>query len=148
MSTASQTRRYPDAPPSALARLRARLQRERWLTSIGLGIGLFAVYWGNLREIGAGDTLPATLLPTAIWRGDGLALNRFASLWAGNLPWYVVEKRGQIVSCYPLTPGLLAVPRWCRRSCCSTTGGRIGNRRRPSSTPRTWRRTAPPSSSR
>ena len=68
------------------------------------------MYWVNLREIGAGDTIPATLLPTAIWRGDGLALNRFASLWAGNLPWYVVEKRGQIVSCYPLTPGLLAVP--------------------------------------
>lgn len=87
-----------------------RMRRGRWGTSVLLGVALFVVYCANGREIGAGDTIPATLLPVAILRGDGLALNRFAGLWGSDLPWYVTTKRGQIVSRYPLAPALLALP--------------------------------------
>ena len=87
------------------------MRRERWATSLTLGVGLCAVFFVNRREIGAGDTVPATLMPIAIWRSDGLALNRFAAvMWPTGLPWYVAEKHGQIVSRYPLAPGVLAVP--------------------------------------
>jgi hypothetical protein len=100
--------RRPDGTPPAT--FMERMRRGRWGTSILLGIVLFVVYCANRHEIGAGDTIPATLLPVAILRGDGLALNRFAGLWDGHLPWYVTTKRGEIVSRYPLTAALLALP--------------------------------------
>jgi len=88
----------------------ARARRGRWGTSFLLCAGLYLAYSANLREIGAGDTIPATLQPVAILRGDGLALNRFAAMWPQGLPWYVVDKHGQIISRYPLATGVFAVP--------------------------------------
>jgi hypothetical protein len=75
-----------------------------------LGCALFAVYSINGRQIGVGDTLPNLLLPVALLRGDGVALDRFADRWKGKLPYCVTIKRGQIVSRYPLAPALLNVP--------------------------------------
>ena len=95
------------ALPSALT---ARLRRGRWVTSILLGLTLFVIYCANRHEIGAGDTIPATLLPVAILRGDGLSLSRFGVLWGNNLPWYVTIKHGVIVSRYPLAPAIIALP--------------------------------------
>jgi hypothetical protein len=86
------------------------MRRERWITSLGLGVGLFAVFVVNGRTIRAGDTIGAALLPVAIWRGDGLSLDRFHALWSGNYPWYVTEKHGHIVSRYPLAPPIVAMP--------------------------------------
>ncbi len=71
---------------------------------------LFCVYSANGRESGAGDTVPALLLPVAILRGDGLSLDRFARLWPNRLPYYVALKHGDIVSNYPVGVALLAVP--------------------------------------
>jgi len=84
-------------------------RRTRW-TTVAFFVCLLWVYSANLREIGAGDTVPALLLPVAILRGDGLNLSRFAALWPGRLPWYVTLKRGDIVSNYPVGVALLAVP--------------------------------------
>src|SRR5262249_2532318 len=108
--TAAAERRPPAPVASGMRRLLARLRRGRWGTSLLLCGGLFTVYSLNAREIGAGDTVPAPLLPVAILRGDGLALNRFAAMWPNDLPWYVVDKQGQIISRYPLAPGIFAVP--------------------------------------
>lgn len=86
-------------------------------TAVLLGLGLFAVFVANGREIGAGDTVPNMLLPIAVLRGDGLALNRFADLWPiwqgaydGDLPYFVSARGDRIRSRYPPAPGLLAVP--------------------------------------
>ncbi|HMB08470.1 MAG TPA: hypothetical protein VKP69_32655, partial [Isosphaeraceae bacterium] len=46
-------------------------------TAFWLGIALFLAYWANGRTIGAGDTIPAQLLPIALIRGDKPYLDRF-----------------------------------------------------------------------
>jgi hypothetical protein len=78
-----------------------------------LATGLFLVYSANGREIGAGDTRPARLLPIALLRGDGPFLDRFHSLAEtadGHALRFAARKRGHLVSRYPLAPALLAVP--------------------------------------
>jgi hypothetical protein len=88
----------------------------RWRALAGsllLGLLLFLVYTANGRAIGAGDTIPATLLPLALIRGDGPFLDRFESTLRttdGRLPGYSTRSRGHIVSRYPLGPALLALP--------------------------------------
>ncbi|HEX8203536.1 MAG TPA: hypothetical protein VF590_23880, partial [Isosphaeraceae bacterium] len=81
--------------------------------SLLLGVALFLIYTANGRPIGAGDTVPATLLPVALIRGDGPLLDRFDHALRtpeGRLPGYAAEARGHAVSRYPLGPALVAVP--------------------------------------
>jgi hypothetical protein len=76
--------------------------------ALWLFFGLLLVYSANGREIGASDTVANQLLPVAIWRGDGLALNRFASTERDQ---YYVRKHGDDwISRYPVMPALLALP--------------------------------------
>src|SRR4051812_46409673 len=78
-----------------------------------LGLGLFAVYLANGREIGTYDTIPASLLPLTILRGEGPHLDRFDPLLAGRdgrLPAFVKRARGHVVSRYPIAPALVALP--------------------------------------
>ena len=85
----------------------------RFTASILLFLGLFALYQANGRSIGAGDVVPATLLPAAMIRGDGPQFDRYAPLVRtpqGRLPGYADEKRGHAVSRYPIGPALVAVP--------------------------------------
>ena len=86
---------------------------RRNLTPWVLGLACFLTYSANLREVGGGDTVPATLIPLAIVRGDGPFLDRFAP-WIrdplGRIPGYGTDSRGHAVSRYPLGPALLAVP--------------------------------------
>jgi hypothetical protein len=91
-----------------------------WIQSLALGIVLTLIYLANGREMKTGDTVPAKLLPVAILRGDGPFLDRFSQSsrlmqqWgahpADSLPYYVAQRRGHLVSTYPLAPALLAVP--------------------------------------
>ncbi len=86
---------------------------QRWLVPWLLGLNLFLIYCLNGREVGGGDTVPATLLPLAIVRGDGPYLDRFASAIRdplGRIPGYGTEVRGHAVSRYPLGPALVALP--------------------------------------
>lgn len=86
--------------------------RRDW-TPVVLGVGLFVVYTANGRPIGAGDVVPATLLPVALLRGDGPVLDRFAGVLRtaeGGLPGYVEEARGHLVSRYPIGPALVGAP--------------------------------------
>lgn len=85
------------------------MRPARW-KSLVCFVALFCVYSANGRESGAGDTVPALLLPVAILRGNGLHLDRFAALWPRRLPYYVTLSRGHIVSQYPVGVALLAVP--------------------------------------
>ena len=85
----------------------------RFGASILLFLGLFAIYQANGRSIGAGDVVPATLLTAALIRGDGPQFDRYAPLVRtreGRLPGYADEKRGHVVSRYPIGPALVAVP--------------------------------------
>ncbi len=81
--------------------------------SILLALGLFTIYSANRRAIGAGDVVPATLLPVAMLRGDGPRFDRFAPLVRtpeGRLPGYADDRRGHAVSRYPIGPALVALP--------------------------------------
>lgn len=86
-----------------------RVPPARW-KSVAFCVVLFCVYSANGRESGAGDTVPALLLPVAILRGDGLKLDRFTAVWPNRLPYYVTRRRGHIVSQYPIAPALIALP--------------------------------------
>ena len=77
---------------------------------IVFGVLLFVIYSANGRAIPTLDSLPAALLPVALLRGDGLVLDRFRAHWPSELPYSVAEKRGHIVSRYPVAVPLLAVP--------------------------------------
>lgn len=88
-----------------------RMRRDP--TAILLGAGLWLAYTANGRPIGAGDVVPATMLPVALLRGDGPVLDRFDRVLRttdGRLPGYVEESRGHIVSRYPIGPALVAAP--------------------------------------
>lgn len=82
-------------------------------TAAALGLALFAAFAANGRMIGAGDVVPATLLPVALVRGDGPVLDRFAHALRepdGRVPGYATEERGHIVSRYPIGAAILAIP--------------------------------------
>jgi hypothetical protein len=85
-----------------------------WPTSLVLGIGIALIYLANGREIGAFDTVPTTLLPLSILRGDGLRLDRFRPLflrvWGTPRPVFVTESAGHLISCYPVGSTLVALP--------------------------------------
>lgn len=86
---------------------------REWPLAALLGLALFALYMANGRAIGAGDVVPATLLPVALVRGDGPVLDRFERLLrtpAGAVPGYAEEARGHIVPRYPIGPALVAAP--------------------------------------
>ncbi len=83
-----------------------------WIRSIVLGIVLALIYLSNGREVASYDTEPAALLTRTILRGEGLYLDHFGPIIRdGNAlrPGYA-EKRGHILSRYPVGPALLALP--------------------------------------
>ena len=87
----------PSRPPAA------------WKQSLLLGVLLFAVYIVNFRALDSGDTIPASLLPTALLHGDGVYLDRLHPQHE-TMQYWVACKRGHVVSRYPLAPPLLALP--------------------------------------
>jgi hypothetical protein len=78
-----------------------------------LGLACFLVYAANGRSIGSGDVVPASYLAVALVRGDGVVLDRYDGQLRGvdgRLPGYLDERRGHVVSRYPIGPGLVAAP--------------------------------------
>ena len=88
---------------------------------------LFVSYNANLRLIPSGDTMPARLLPFSILREGNLDLDEF-NLGVhteqgnfSNLPDFVREIKGHMISVYPVTTPMLITPLylpvvWFRRA--------------------------------
>jgi len=74
-----------------------------------------AIYLANGRTVPfakGGDTIPTRLLPFSMIAFGTLTLDPFRQDLAtpGGYRWYVQERRGHLVSFYPLGPALLALP--------------------------------------
>lgn len=85
----------------------------RFLSGWLLGALLLAVYLANGREIGSYDTIPTTLLPLSILRGEGPYLDRFSALLFepdGRRASYVAFEQGHLLSRYPVAASYLAAP--------------------------------------
>jgi len=83
---------------------------------LAFGIGLLAIYLANGREIGQYDTAAAMLQQHCLLRGKGIYLDGFRYLLVdskGNGVAYVSQRRGHLVSRYPLAPVLVAAPLSC-----------------------------------
>ncbi len=91
------------------------------------GLICFLVYNANLRQIGAGDTLPARYLPLILWHYGTLDLNESERLVAhGHSPswnrqndvvyvgsdayWMVRARENRLASTYPIVTPLLVAP--------------------------------------
>jgi hypothetical protein len=85
------------------AERRRGTRRALWLF-----VALFLAYSANGRDISAPDTWPNQLLPVAVWRGDGLVLNRFASTVSDH--YYVKHRGDDLISRYPMLPAVMALP--------------------------------------
>jgi hypothetical protein len=98
-----------------------------------LGLFCFLVYNANLRQIGAGDTLPARYQPLILWHDGTLALDANARLVAHGHPmtpprdrpagadgqvtyfepstyWMIRTRHNQLASLYPVVTPLLVAP--------------------------------------
>jgi hypothetical protein len=98
-----------------------------------LGLFCFLVYNANLRQIGAGDTLPARYQPLILWHDGTLALDANARLVAHGHPmtppggrpayadgqvtyfepttyWMIHTRHNQLASLYPVVTPLLVAP--------------------------------------
>jgi hypothetical protein len=117
--------------PSSGGSIRLRLQF--WKAPILFGLCCFLIYNANLRQIGAGDTLPARYLPLIVWHNGTLDFDANARLvahghsmiqdWkrpadaAGSVTycepwayWLVRTRRNQLASLYPVVAPLLVTP--------------------------------------
>ncbi|HZZ86217.1 MAG TPA: hypothetical protein VFE30_16930 [Anaeromyxobacteraceae bacterium] len=94
------------AAASGAAWLWLRLGR-RALPACAAALALL-VYLGNDRRLMSGDTQPATLVPYALLRHGTLALDPV--LGSGPPPAWAHRVNGRLVSQYPVTAGLLALP--------------------------------------
>ena len=71
----------------------------------------FAVFVGDGRYLGSGDTAPAELLPIAILEHGALNFDAFVDPSPNApLPYWFRVRNGHVVSDYPVLPGLMNVP--------------------------------------
>ena len=110
-----------------------RSKRQSLTAPILLGLVCFLVYNANLRQIGAGDTLPARYLPLILWHDRTLELDANARLVAhghslitdrqttvgaeGKITyfepsayWIAQTREHQLASLYPIVTPLLVAP--------------------------------------
>jgi hypothetical protein len=110
-----------------------RLYLQSLTAPLLLGLVCFLVYNANLRQIGAGDTMPARYLPLILWHDGTLELDANARLVADghsmipdrNRPagadgkvtyfepsayWMVRTRQHQLASLYPVVTPLLVAP--------------------------------------
>ena len=86
---------------------------EELIRAVAMTVISFLIYMSNGRYIGAGDCVPASIIPIAVARGDGPWLDRYRAYIEdenGRLPGYCEESRGHVVSRYPIGPGLVLTP--------------------------------------
>ena len=121
------------ASSSPLPRGAIRSKRQSLAAPILLGLICFLVYNANLRQIGAGDTLPARYLPLILWHDHTLALDANTRLVAhghslitdqpGTVGaeskitsfepaayWIAQTPHHQLASLYPVVTPLLVAP--------------------------------------
>ena len=121
----------PDSISASRRSTRSYLQSLR--VPVLLGLLCFIVYNANLRQIGAGDTLPARYLPLILWHSGTLRLDTDARLVAhghstivasyrpasadGKVAyfepwayWMLHTRENQLVSLYPVVTPLLVTP--------------------------------------
>ena len=117
----------------SLSRTSIRLYLRSLKAPLLLGLFCFLVYNANLRQIGAGDTLPARYQPLILWHNGTLNLDANARLVghghlmlqdrkqpvgaAGNAAyfepqayWMIYTRHNQRASLYPLVTPLLVAP--------------------------------------
>ena len=110
-----------------------RFYLRSWIAPILLGLFCFLVYNANLRQIGAGDTLPARYQPLILWHDGTLALDANARLVAHGHPttsprdrpvytdgqvtyfepptyWMIRTRHNQLASLYSVVTPLLVAP--------------------------------------
>jgi len=107
MSLSPQISNFPPFP------MLARLFRSKWAVPFFLGLLCLAVYNANLRQIGAGDTLPSRYLPLILWKYGTLKLGDHAHLVANGHPRYPNRDRpagadGKVIYCESWTYWLVA----------------------------------------
>jgi hypothetical protein len=83
--------------------------------ALGIALLCFAAYLANGRTLPfekSGDTAPSRLLPFALLAFGTPTLDPFAEDFAahGGYRWFVQERRGHLVSFYPIGPALTALP--------------------------------------
>jgi len=69
----------------------------------------FAVYLWGFHYAGSGDTQPAELLPVTLLRDGDLDFREFVKP-TEPLPYWFQDRRGRVISIYPLLPGVVNVP--------------------------------------
>ena len=110
-----------------------RFHLRSWTAPLLLGLFCFLVYNANLRQIGAGDTLPARYQPLILWHDGTLDLDANARLVAHGHPttppagrpayadgqvtyfepstyWIIHTRQNQLASLYPVVTPLLVAP--------------------------------------
>jgi hypothetical protein len=80
--------------------------------ALALAAGSLLLYNANLREISAGDTVPARVLPHEVIQYGRLDLDRLFRNWPAGapLPYWVQRAGGHYRSSYPDAPAIAAVP--------------------------------------
>ncbi|HVR08643.1 MAG TPA: hypothetical protein VMW75_11400 [Thermoanaerobaculia bacterium] len=93
-------------------------RRAEWRTAVLLTLAALVVYNLNFRVIQDGDTVPARLLPLALWRAGSVNLDPVAAL-ASIVPpgkpyhdayWLYRSPAGHLYSTYPIVTPLLVAP--------------------------------------
>ena len=111
------------APPlmTASAGWLRRLVGTAWRsTGLRLAVLAFAVYSANLRPITSADTFPTRYLPISILTEFDLDLDEFSFLRTtkhplpgaepSDLPYFLQQRRGHLLSTYPVMTAILATP--------------------------------------
>jgi hypothetical protein len=78
-----------------------------------LFVVLVAIYESNGRDLGTSDTVPTSLVPLAILRGQGFFLDSHRvsiEAWTSNSMDLAISWHGHLLSRYPIAPALLIVP--------------------------------------
>lgn len=101
---------WPAAPVASYSRaLRWTAALDERRVAFAIGVMCFLVYLGQLRYVGAADTVPAELLPISIIREQNVDFDEFVPR-RGEVPGWFVVVNDRVVSAYPIVPGVLNVP--------------------------------------
>jgi hypothetical protein len=81
------------------------------ITALVLFLVSLAVYNVNFRRVGTYDSLPASLIPMTLLVGDGISLDRYATLFPPQAD-YTLRRSpdGHRIPMYPIVTPLLALP--------------------------------------
>ncbi len=101
--------KVPGPQSGKLRVLLARMSKSNWFLALALGGLALLLYLSNGRCIGAGDSIPAELLPVSLLKEHNLDFNEFSDKTQPQPFWFVV-KNDRVISFYPIIPGILNVP--------------------------------------